>query len=79
MYTLYPLAHTLVFMYLARTDLCTVPLYTCPEYHNMAPNTRNLVPNYSTKQTILLLRVSYSQRLTAAATKIQLAIISIAN
>jgi hypothetical protein len=38
-YTLYLLAHTLVSMYLARTDLCTMPLYTCPENHNMARNT----------------------------------------
>ncbi len=39
MYTLHHLAHTLVSMYLAHTDLCTVPLYSCPEYHNMAHNT----------------------------------------
>jgi hypothetical protein len=32
----YRFAHTLVSMYLARTDLRTVPLYTCPEYHNTA-------------------------------------------
>jgi hypothetical protein len=26
-------------MYLAHTDLCTVPLYTCPESHNIDHNT----------------------------------------